>query len=94
MAIISNSYSPMRHVFHTRALFSTAVTLLTIAVIASAALISRSPFDGIAAHGKPLSHLLCDLTVIAASAICGVAGLVALRDAANARHDERTWDGS
>lgn len=85
--------SPLRHVFRSRPLSFTATALLTIAVIPVALLISRSPFDGMAAHGKPLSQLMCDLNVIAASAISGGGGLAALREAWSARRDERTWDG-
>ena len=78
--------------FHSRVLFHSAVALLAIAAIAMMSLISRAPFDGIAAHGKPLAELICDLTSVLASLICGGGGIAALRDAGRARHDERTWD--
>ena len=88
---VAAARSPMRHVFHSRPLFGTAASLLTVAAIALAVLIIRSPFDGIAAYGLPLADLINDVTLVAGALICVVGGTAAFRAAWAARHDERSW---
>jgi hypothetical protein len=91
---VTDALSPLRYVFRTRPASSTAAMLFAPAAVALALLIHRAPFDGIAAHGKPLAELITDLACIAASLICLIGGSVALRGMWNARGDERHWKRS
>jgi hypothetical protein len=85
------SRSPLHHVFRSQALFRTAAIFSTVATIALGSLIARSPFDGIAAHGKPLAELLGDLSFVFASLTCAGGGIATLHEGWKARRDERTW---
>jgi hypothetical protein len=84
--------SPSRRVFHSGPAFMVAVWLLAMAVTAGTLLIWIEPFDGIAAHGKPLSNVLVDLGAIAALSVCLSGGVFVLRNALRARRDERSWN--
>ncbi|MDH3753705.1 MAG: hypothetical protein OEU32_07515 [Acidimicrobiia bacterium] len=91
---VTAAVSPTRHVFHSRPAFRTAAVLLVVAAVNVELLIVRAPFDDILGHGKPLAELIGDLTCVAASLICLVAGGVALREAWKARRNERSWGRS
>lgn len=88
---VAAALSPRRHVFHSGPAFRTAAVLLGITAISIALLIQRAPFDGILAHGLPISELIADLTYIAASATCVLAGGVALHESRKASRQERSW---
>jgi hypothetical protein len=84
--------SPSRRVFPSGPAFRVAVWLLAMGVAVGILLISMAPFDGIAAHGKPLSIVLVDLGAIAASLVCLSGGIIALLNGSRARRYERTWN--
>ena len=88
---IAAPLSPTLHVFHSRPAFLTAAVVLAVAAVAIAALIIRAPFDGIAAHGKPLDELISDLAGVIASLICLAGGGIVLRAAWRERGLERDW---
>jgi Na+-driven multidrug efflux pump len=83
--------SPTRYVFYSRPATWTAVILAMASSIAVVVLSLREPFDGIAAHGKPLAELIGDLSYLAASIICVVAVVAAVHSVLKARSDERSW---
>jgi Na+-driven multidrug efflux pump len=83
--------SPTRYVFRSRPATWTAAVLAMASSIAVVVLSLREPFDGMAAHGKPLAELIGDLSYVAASTICVVAVVAAVHSVLKARSDERSW---
>ena len=88
---VAAAQSPTRYVFYSRPTTWTAVVLAMASSIAIVVLSLREPFDGVAAHGKPLGELIGDLTCVTASIIGVVAVFAAFHNAWKAREDERSW---
>lgn len=88
---VAAATSPTRYVFYSRPATWTAAVLAMAASIAVVVLTVRDPFEGVAAHGKPLAELIGDLTYTAASMICVLAVVAAVHSVLKARSDERSW---
>jgi len=88
---VDAAQSPTRYVFYSRPATWTAAVLAMAASIAVVVLSLREPFDGIAAHGKPLAELIGDLSYVAGSIICVVAVIAAVHSVLKARSEERSW---
>jgi hypothetical protein len=88
---VAAAQSPTRYVFYSRPATWTAAVLAMASSIAVVVLSVREPFDGIAAHGKPLAELIGDLSYLAASTICVVAVVAAVHSVLKARSEERSW---
>jgi hypothetical protein len=84
--------SPARRVFHSGPAIWVALRLIVMVAAVATLLIRIDPFDGIATYGKPLSDLLVDLGAIVALLICLSGGVIALRNASQARRDEHSWN--
>lgn len=88
---IRTALSPDAHVFHVRPALRTAAILLGLSAGAASSVIVRAPFDGIAAHGKPLAEVVGELGYVTGALLCLAGSGVALGGARTARHSERNW---